>query len=211
MATDAKNLKISRVTSAVHAQFMASTPAVGSIYYDLVNQVIRVGDGSTAGGVPQEDPPGKIIGYIGRTIPRGYLLCNGGTIQRSQYPRLVPVLGNIPEFQGDGSTTLVLPNLQGRFMEFTTDTNQVGKYIEAGLPNITGYTDIGGFSGKSSLPTGAFFQSLMILDNNSLAIQPDSNTQIVVNSFDANRSNPLYGRSTTVQPSALRVLPLIKT
>ena len=51
MATDAKNLKITRVTSSVRTQFLSSVPAAGSIYFDLEEKVIRIGDGSAAGGV----------------------------------------------------------------------------------------------------------------------------------------------------------------
>ena len=106
--------------------------------------------GNTSGAISVDEVlPGTIHFYMGTSIPSGYLLCNGGTIQRSQYPRLVPILGNIPAFRGDGSTTLVLPNLNDRFLEMTTDLSKVGEYVEAGLPNITGYGDIGGSSATS--------------------------------------------------------------
>ena len=78
-------------------------------------------------------------------------------------------------------------------------------------PNITGGTDLGGFSGKSTQPTGAFYQSYTALDGYTLSPEPASDTQLVVVSFDANRSNPIYGRSQTVQPPAMRAMALIKT
>mgnify|MGYP005868725939 CR=1 FL=1 len=208
MATEQRNLKLSYVDAPLMSAFMQFTPGVGSIYYDAVNKVLRVGDGSTPGGIPQEDPPGKIIGYIGRTIPRGYLLCNGGTIQRSQYPRLVPVLGNIPEFQGDGSTTLVLPNLQGRFMEFTTDTNQVGKYVEAGLPNITGKVE--GIRRVDNIQEAATSAMYWAVQNFFMKTVETEGTACADIRFDASRNNAIYGKSSTVQPPSVRVLPLIR-
>ena len=63
----------------------------------------------------QSVPPGTIIAFLGTDVPEGYLLCNGGTIQRSQYPNLVGPLGSVPACAGDGSTTLVLPNLNDNF------------------------------------------------------------------------------------------------
>lgn len=51
MATDAQNLKISRVTAASKAAFDSAKPASGSIYWDESEKRIVVGDGVTAGGV----------------------------------------------------------------------------------------------------------------------------------------------------------------
>lgn len=231
MATEQRNLKLSYVDASLMSAFMQFTPGVGSIYYDAVNKIIRIGDGATKGGVPMvnvsqlntkvsttdladlvhsiayEVIPGSIIAYLGRSVPAGYLLCNGGTIQRSQYPRLVPVLGSIPEFQGDGSTTLVLPNLQGRFAEFTTDTNQVGKYVEAGLPNITG--KFGQIIWNGSVE-GAFEEGYT--PERNVNKNTVSNGYEIFGSvgFDANNVSTVYGNSDTVQPRALQVLPLIK-
>lgn len=52
MATEQRNLKISYVDASLMDAFMQFTPGVGSIYYDAVNKVIRIGDGTTKGGVP---------------------------------------------------------------------------------------------------------------------------------------------------------------
>lgn len=78
-------------------------------------------------------------------------------------------------------------------------------------PNITGGTDVGGFSGTSNSPSGAFFHAYIALDGYTLKPEPATGTQVVVNSFDASLSNPIYGRSSTVQPSAIKLLALIKT
>lgn len=51
MATDAQNLKISRVTAASKTAFSSAKLASGSIYWDESEKRIVVGDGVTAGGV----------------------------------------------------------------------------------------------------------------------------------------------------------------
>lgn len=50
MATDAKNLKISRIPAASDTAFEATTPAAGSIYYKESSAELVVGDGSSKGG-----------------------------------------------------------------------------------------------------------------------------------------------------------------
>lgn len=154
-------------------------------------------------------PPGTIIAYAGKSVPNGYLLCNGGTILRSQYPSLVPVLGAISAFAGDGSTTLVLPNLHQRFMEFTADGNQVGQYMEAGLPNITGFG--GEVLSYQNFPiSGAFSNSGAYTGRLTNWAEVAGSAQITYLLFDASVSNSTYGKSSLVQPQSLKLLPLIK-
>ena len=89
--------------------------------------------------------------------------------------------------------------------------NVAGTEIEAGLPNITGrcepsYTEhsariaIEGFHGAFISPSawGSY------LDPNSVAFTNSSSGQYQSSAiaFDASRSNPIYGKSTTVQPPA---------
>ena len=145
--------------------------------------------------------PGTLVAWAGRTVPSGYLLCNGATIQRSQYPELAAVLASVPAFRGNGSTTVTLPNLMGRVLEGTTDANQVGVYMEAGLPNITGrvgqviYGGGGAIRGKN-IRTGDIPHGAHNLDDVSL---------------NASLASAVYGNSTTVQPPSLLALYLIKT
>ena len=72
-------------------------------------------------------PPGTIIHYAGRTVPRGYLICNGANVSRKGYAALFAAIGTTYG-AGDGSTTFGLPNLNGRFLEGTTSTSEVGTY-----------------------------------------------------------------------------------
>ena len=57
-------------------------------------------------------PPGSIIAFAGATPPSGFLLCNGTTENKEDYPDLWPVLGNLYGTSTD--TTFVLPDLRTR-------------------------------------------------------------------------------------------------
>lgn len=150
----------------------------------------------------QSVPPGTIVAFLGTDVPEGYLLCNGGTIQRSQYPNLVGPLGSVPACAGDGSTTLVLPNLNDRFIEFSTTLSKIGTMVEAGLPNITGVipcqhgTSCSGAIANQTETTGT-----RVTGNER------SGPSVTL---DASRSSSFYSSSATVQPPSLRLLPCIK-
>lgn len=80
--------------------------------------------------------------------------------------------------------------------------DEVGKYVEAGAPNITGnmYFDYGttGASGPYSV-SGSFIGSNTI---NGRPNSYDSNSATGTVSFNASRSSSVYGKSTTIQPPA---------
>lgn len=82
-------------------------------------------------------PPGTMIHFAGKTLPEGWLICNGAAVSRTTYAALFAAIGTTYG-SGDGSTTFNLPNADGRFLECTTSTSKVGNKVEAGLPNISG-------------------------------------------------------------------------
>ena len=51
MATDSNNLKLARITAAKAAAFASAVIAAGSVYWHEVQKRIRIGDGTTAGGL----------------------------------------------------------------------------------------------------------------------------------------------------------------
>lgn len=51
MATDATNLKFARITAAKAASFASKVIAAGSVYWHEVEKRIRIGDGTTEGGL----------------------------------------------------------------------------------------------------------------------------------------------------------------
>ncbi|MBQ3541189.1 MAG: tail fiber protein [Phascolarctobacterium sp.] len=135
-------------------------------------------------------PVGTVIAWAANTLPPNsgdvWLECNGQSC--SAYPALVAVLGK--------ST---VPDYRNRFLEGHATA---GTIIDAGLPNITGqlgamtiYTWSGAFSKSGT--------THVISDKAKWG----GGTQ---GSFDASKSNAIYGKSTTVQPPAVTVKFLIK-
>lgn len=148
-------------------------------------------------------PSGTIIQFAGKTIPDGYLSCNGALVSRTQFADLFAAIGTTWG-TGDGKTTFRLPNMHHRFLEGTTTTSEVGTYVEAGLPNITGYTGAA-WDDLSGDVTGAFYFS----KNATEAGNGLSGYWGI--SFDASRVTSAYGRSSTVQPASTRLLYCIKS
>lgn len=150
----------------------------------------------------------------------GYIKANGATVTASEYPRLLKfaqdnrLLVDSGTWNSDkskyvydsGADTLKIPDAQGRVLQGTADTV---KSVEAGLPNILGITDIAGFSGMGTEPTGAFFNTVLT-PKMTVATNIDTNVNLETTAFDAARSNAIYGKSTTVQPPALALIPQIK-
>ena len=130
---------------------------------------------------------GQIIPYSGSSIPDGYLLCNGANIDRTTYADLFSKIGTLYG-AGDGSTTFTIPNIQGRFLEGAS--SNIGSYVDAGLPNI---------SARMSNENG--------IANNSIGSGSNDWENVW---WNASAWNAIYGRSSTVQPAAVRVYFIIK-
>lgn len=159
-------------------------------------------------------PVGAVRGSL--YLPAGYVKANGATVQRADYPRLVALAdkhnlwtddttANAGLFgRGDGAVTMVLPNWIDRMVQLAGDG--VGASVAAGLPNITGvlkyrYSAI--YSAEGSFEQGRARENSV-----NLAFS-DSSTGLTA-SFDASRSNPIYGASATVQPPAIKLIPIIR-
>ena len=141
------------------------------------------------------------------TLPENCIWLEGAAVSRTTYAELFNVYGTIYG-SGDGSTTFNLPDCRNRVFWGSTS----GGYITAGLPNITGsqYTadngDVRG-GGASYGATGAFSlsssgQSWGYIAGASGNVLVGTSTLI---SFNASYSNNIYGKSSTVQPPAIKV------
>lgn len=149
-------------------------------------------------------PPGTIITFGGKTIPSGYLPCNGTTVSRTQYPNLFAAIGTIYG-SGDGSTTFHLPNDHHRVDEGTTSASEVGKKVEAGAPNITGT------AGKLTATDPSYFSGAISLGSKNLShggTEGAWNAGLI--SLNAGDANATYGKSSTIQMASYRRYHLIK-
>lgn len=154
---------------------------------------------------PLSVPTGMISAF--HTVPEGWLQCNGAAVSRTTYAALFAVIGT-KYGSGDGSTTFNLPNMHHRFLEGTTTTSEVGTYVEAGLPNITGYLCKSDFSDDTSY-TGVFSQT----ERGSVWSGGSSGYENTWDRpyFSADSSNSTYGMSSCVQPNSVRLVHCIKT
>lgn len=155
-------------------------------------------------------PTGTVLPFAGSTTPNEYLLCDGSAVSRSTYANLFKVIGTTYG-AGDGYSTFNLPNLVDRFVEGGSAS---GAVKNAGLPNITGYRRSwwgGADGGGRSFYDGCFVPSP---DNGIAPTVDGTNWWNDGNgngfSFDASRSNPIYGASNTVQPPAIVMKYIIK-
>ena len=159
-------------------------------------------------------PVGAVRGSL--YLPAGYAKANGATVQRADYPRLVAladrhnlwtddVTANAGLFgRGDGAATFVLPNWTDRMVQLAGDG--AGASVAAGLPNITGTmffrerlngVPSSGVFNQENTPSSATYHT------------PGGGHNTTV-SFDASRANPIYGRNSTVQPAAIKLIPIIR-
>ena len=154
-------------------------------------------------------PHGMIVAHAGKTVPDGFLLCNGAAVSRKTYAKLFEAIGELWG-AGDGSTTFNLPDSDGRVLQGATDVSKVGKYLEAGLPNITGALDqfpISGWhgEGQKDMWLGAFYRYRK-------GTYASSGSSLVSCGYDfsAQKSSSLYGGASSVQPPAFQTLIIIK-
>ena len=152
-------------------------------------------------------PIGSVIFYLGTTIPDGYLLCNGASLSRTEYPELFEVLGT--KCGAVDSAHFTLPDTHHRFLEGTTSVSEVGQYIAAGLPNSRGGSP---YIHTTNVTAGSGAISWDIQNgDNILQTYTQPNQKACANiSLNLQNGNALFGASTTVQPAGLFGLYLIR-
>lgn len=183
---------------------------------------------------------GRNVGDIFYTLRKettlnGAVACDGGTYLASDFeasgensPYVLCVNGKLPsisfanydlEVKNNGccasfgldqtSGKFRVPTINDVFIE-AGDGTTLAKYIKPGLPNITGSG--GGIhdrtaTEKANITYGAFYLDF----NNTGAASIDSQAANRASlAIDASRSNSIYGSSTTVQPKAIKLRPMVQ-
>ena len=168
------------------------------------------------------------------TVLNGAVACDGSTYQTTDYTGLDSI-GELLEndklpyvdlatyastlstygvvgvfgWDGTGTTSFRVPTILDVFVEAGT-TAQIGNYIAAGLPNITGSAAFG-HNGSISLIAAA--SGSFIADNNRNVATYNGPTALTGNTrldLDASQSDTIYGNSSTVQPRAIKYRPMIQ-
>lgn len=161
-------------------------------------------------------PLGHLFAWPFQTPPDGCIQCNGSTYSRVLYKDFWNYIsskgwvktedewngiasangGYCPYYStGDGSTTFRTPKF-APFMQVAIASANVGTYHRAGLPNIKGDLPAGENGDVVDIQmSGAFYQDGT---NTNRGLTSDTDNRQA--HFDASRSNPIYGRSSTAQP-----------
>lgn len=164
-------------------------------------------------------PLGHLFAWPFQTLPDGAIQCNGATYNRALYKDFFAYAtskgwvkteaewqsiasangGYCPYYsQGDGSKTFRTPKF-APFMQVAIASANVGKYHQAGLPNITGYWNTRGPEILENA-TGGALSIESTSDNYGYGHSSGGKSPKL--KIDASRSSSLYGRSTTVQPES---------
>lgn len=113
-------------------------------------------------------------------------------------------------WDGTGTTTFKVPTLKDMFIE-CGQASELGDYVSAGLPNITGsfirvsYQRSSSGGGASAV-SGCFTSTV---GNSGCDGGTGANDRGTV-TMDASRSSPIYGNSTTVQPEAVKYRAMVQ-
>ena len=174
---------------------------------------------------------GEVRWFAMSQPPEGWLVCNGATINTSDYaalfaaigktftPRLISTDPDVENPEYSDPTVFRLPNLMGKVPWGSTS---VGTVIDAGAPDVTGHfsaTDNVCLNGYADKDTPKVFAK----NDGCFSFIDGSGGRALVNviqvgnyadnrrvTFSASSSNNIYGNSDTVQPPALCLLPCIR-
>lgn len=199
-----------------------SGAASGSVAFDgSADATLEVSIGVNQGAVI-----GEIRWFAMSTPPEGWLVCNGAAVGTSNYVALFAAIGKtftpryldeslkIEDPRYSDPDIFLLPNLMGKVP--WGSSSQVGTEMKAGVPNINGSLTVVGDSPESNWVSnthgqGAFYDKVVNSTRQYYAhCVYNDNSGTYSQSFDASRSNSIYGASTTVQPPALCLLPCIR-
>ena len=147
-------------------------------------------------------PVGSYMLWAGNNPPEYFIEPAGQTLSRSSYPELWnfaqsnglvgTLFGN-----GDGSTTFTVTDIRGSFIKIANNNNEVGRFTEPGLPNITGYiNNIDG--GGGTVNAGGVFVVNNTWANHGRGTTNSNHSNV---DFNASRSSSIYGKSNTVMPA----------
>ena len=202
-ATADENTSIDGINIAEHCPAKNINNAIRSVMAALKNKCDALD--STDNTLRLGAVIGEVRWFAMSTPPTGWLVCNGAAVNTSDYPALFAAIGNtfLPEDVSASPTTFNLPNLMGRTPWGSTS---VGTVLDAGLPNIKG--DLQGISRMDNAKGQGVLQWKYI--NYDIATANKSGKAARDILFDASIASSIYGKSSTVQPPALCLLPCIR-
>ena len=160
-------------------------------------------------------PIGCILTFPVQVEIEGFVVSNfGGDLSRIDYDKLFAVYGTKFNVSSTPETKFGIPNLAHNFLEAAGHLAEIGCFVKAGLPNISGagveYMELSNFA----TPEGAFRKANWnsYYDIESSIRGQEGGFRETSLTFSAGWSNDIYKDSiSTVQPSAIRALTLIRS
>lgn len=155
------------------------------------------------------------------TVPADSIICNGATYSRALYKDFFDYIttqgwvkteaewqeiatrdnGFCPFYSsGDGSTNFRVPRF-APYQQIAIASGNAGTYHQAGIPNITGRSDLGGIYSSISFSGAIATVSNEGDATGAIRINAGDNQKVKL-TFNASNSNSIYGRSDTVQPES---------
>lgn len=158
---------------------------------------------------------GEVRWFAMSTPPEGWLVCNGAAVGTSNYAALFAAIGKTftpqlidtdpdvenPEYSDPA--VFRLPNLIGKVPWGSTS---VGTALDAGLPNIKG--KLNGISRMDNYSGNGVLHWKYMNYGEATAVTSGPAARDIV--FDASIASSIYGKSSTVQPPSLCLLPCIR-
>lgn len=161
------------------------------------------------------------------TVPADSIICNGATYSRALYKDFFDYIttqgwvkteaewqeiatrdnGFCPFYSsGDGSTNFRTPKF-APYQQIAITSASVGKYHQAGLPNITGSVSVSGGENDLSRTSGTFVNSGALTASSTTTTSWAGYENVSGRhrnklSISASNSDKTYGRSSTVQPES---------
>lgn len=161
-------------------------------------------------------PIGCILTFPVQVEIEGFVVSNfGGDLSRIDYDKLFAVYGTKFNVSSTPENKFGIPDLAYNFIEAAGQLAEIGCFIKAGLPNSPGFvqwTRAGGMinsSGPSLFSGGSM--DIQKLGSSQSAGDPISAPGDINISIDLSKGNSTFGTSSTVQPSALCSLVLIRS
>ena len=174
------------------SNFATNGLPVGFEYF-TINKNIRTGSLPLLGGLYSRELYADLWSWV-QEQP-GYLISETEWQSKSQANN-----GNVPFYSsGDGSTTFRVPSLKC-WVKGANGIEEVGSYLEAGLPDITGHFYTTSHNTTPQPLTGGAFKNTLADEGISAAVSGQKPWLI---DFSAALSNKIYGNSDTVQPESI--------
>lgn len=222
------------VAAAFPFRTSGATYAVGDVVLlpGSLKRLECVEGGTTASAPPASFPVGQLVqdgtctwivdefgdAKVGTVscdyiVRPGWIKASGATVNRADYPRLWAwvtannLTGGGGLFgTGDGSTTFDLPDFTSRMIQLSMTS---GTAVAAGLPNIYGEFYSADWAAMVNTHVSGAFTIKSTQSSNTPSVGSNTN-QARGFRFNASVYNSIYGNSSTVQPPAITMLPVIK-